>query len=65
MSEPNLNAAQQAQVQRALEEQLFKYVRQIELRKWAIEKAISTNEYHEFLDVIKLAQGIYDFVRSE
>jgi hypothetical protein len=70
MSELNLNAAQQAQVQRALEEQLVKYVRQIELRKWAMQQAIEITKIEitknrAVDDVQKLAQAIYNFVRKE
>lgn len=75
MVEQNLTAAQQAAFQRAVEEQLVKYVRAIDLRKWAIEKAaaiwiaqqppLKDEAQVTFTDPIALAKGIYDFVRAE
>lgn len=77
MSEPEFNAAQRAHFQRALEEQLIKYVKTIELKKWSIDKAaalwaaqpVQPKHFHdgssvEFTDPIALAKEIYEFVRS-
>ena len=76
MDEPNSTGAQKAAFQRAVEEQLIKYVRTIELRKWSVEKAaaiwiaqqpppIESEGKLTYTDPILLAAGIYDFVRSE
>ena len=63
MNEPEMNAAQRAAFQRAIEEQLIKYVKQIDLRKWAMQAALDNiPKLTPEADLIPVAQAIYDFV---
>lgn len=77
MDEPNFTGAQKAAFQRAVEEKLIKYVRTIELRKWAVAQALeifkacspplmdNSGDGIKLPDPMPLTKEIYDFVRSE
>jgi len=65
MSEPEFNAAQRAHFQRAVEEQLVKYVKAIDLRKWAMQQALDLAAKVGSKDVIDTADKIYRFVIDE
>lgn len=61
-----LNAAQLAEINRAIEGHLARAIEAMQLRKWAVEQAAkmaapTTNP----ADMVKLAEGIYGFVSRE
>jgi hypothetical protein len=60
MSDTPLNAQQIQQIQNAAERRIAEYIRDTQLRKWAIEQAITRFPGQD--DLITRASQIFDFV---